>query len=37
VLSQLEGVGEVQIKLVMTPPWTSDRMTEEARDQFGMF
>ncbi|HZZ72087.1 MAG TPA: metal-sulfur cluster assembly factor [Pirellulales bacterium] len=37
VLSQLEGAGEVEIKLVMTPPWTPDRMTEEARDQLGIF
>ena len=37
VLSRLEGVGEVEIKLVMVPPWTPDRMTEEARDQLGIF
>jgi metal-sulfur cluster biosynthetic enzyme len=36
-LGQLEGVGDVEIKLVMTPPWTPDRMTEEARDQLGIF
>jgi metal-sulfur cluster biosynthetic enzyme len=28
VLGALEGVGEVDVKLVMTPPWTPDRMTE---------
>ncbi len=33
----LEGVGDVEVKLVMTPPWTPDRMTEEARDQLGVF
>lgn len=33
----IEGVGEVEVKLVMTPPWTPDRMTEEARDQLGIF
>lgn len=37
VLGRLEGVGEVNVKLVMTPPWTPDRMTEEARDQLGIF
>ena len=37
VLSELENVEEVQVKLVMTPPWTPDRMTEDARDQLGMF
>jgi metal-sulfur cluster biosynthetic enzyme len=34
---RLEGVGEVDIKLVMEPPWTPDRMTEDARDQLGIF
>jgi metal-sulfur cluster biosynthetic enzyme len=37
ILGQLEGVGEVDVKLVMTPPWTPDRMTDEARDQLGIF
>jgi len=36
-VSRLEEVGEVDIKLVMTPPWTPDRMTEDARDQLGIF
>lgn len=34
---RLEGVGEVDIRLVMEPPWTPDRMTEDARDQLGIF
>jgi metal-sulfur cluster biosynthetic enzyme len=33
----LEGVGDVEVKLVMIPPWTPDLMTEEARDQLGIF
>lgn len=37
VLGRLEGVGAVNVKLVMTPPWTPDRMTEDARDQLGIF
>jgi metal-sulfur cluster biosynthetic enzyme len=37
VVGALEGVGDVEIKLVMTPPWTPDRMTEDARDQLGIF
>lgn len=37
VLSQLEEVDEVEVKLVMDPPWTPDRMTEDARDQLGIF
>jgi metal-sulfur cluster biosynthetic enzyme len=37
VLGRLDGVGEVTVKLVMMPPWTPDRMTEDARDQLGIF
>lgn len=36
-LGRMESVGDVEIKIVMTPPWTPDRMTEEARDQLGIF
>ena len=36
-VSRLDTVGEVEIKLVMDPPWTPDRMTEDARDQLGIF
>jgi len=35
--SRLDGAGNVEIKLVMDPPWTPDRMTEDARDQLGIF
>jgi len=38
VLSSLgEEVGKVEVELVMSPPWTPDRMTDEARDELGMF
>ncbi len=37
VVERLEGVGNVDIKMVMTPPWTPDRMTDDARDQLGIF
>lgn len=37
VVSQLEGVSEVEVKIVMDPPWTPDRMTEDAKDQLGIF
>ena len=37
VLGRIEGVGDVNVKLVMTPPWTPDRMTEDAKDQLGIF
>lgn len=36
-VAKLEGVGEVEIRLVMEPAWTPDRMTEDARDQLGIF
>jgi metal-sulfur cluster biosynthetic enzyme len=36
-VSRLEGVGEVDVRLVMEPPWTPDRMTDDARDQLGIF
>lgn len=36
-LEALPGITEATIKLVMTPPWTPDRMTDEARDQLGIF
>jgi metal-sulfur cluster biosynthetic enzyme len=37
VLSRLPDVSSVDVKLVMDPPWSPDRMTEEARDQLGFF
>ena len=37
VLEAIEGVGKVDVKVVMDPPWTPDRMTEDARDQLGIF
>lgn len=36
-LEGVEGVAEASIKLVLSPPWTPDRMTDEARDQLGIF
>ena len=36
-VSRLENVGEVDVRLVMDPPWTPDRMTDDARDQLGIF
>jgi metal-sulfur cluster biosynthetic enzyme len=37
VLGGLEGAGQVEVQLTLSPPWTPDRMTEEARDELGMF
>lgn len=36
-LEKVEGVSRAQVKLVMTPPWTQDRMTDDARDILGIF
>jgi len=36
-LERLDGVTEAQINLVMTPPWTPERMTDDARDKLGIF
>ncbi|MAR10772.1 MAG: hypothetical protein CL681_12440 [Blastopirellula sp.] len=33
----LEEVEEVEVKVVMDPPWTPDMMTDDARDQLGIF
>jgi metal-sulfur cluster biosynthetic enzyme len=27
----------VEVKIVLDPPWTPDKMTQEARDQLGIF
>ena len=37
VIEAMEGIGAVDIKVVMDPPWTQDRMTDDARDQLGIF
>ena len=33
----LDGVSKANVKLVMSPPWTQDRMSDDARDELGMF
>ena len=37
VLERMDNVAEVEVKIVMDPPWTPDRMTDDARDQLGIF
>lgn len=37
VLGLLPGMGDVEIKIVLDPPWTPDKMSDEARDQLGIF
>ena len=36
-LMALPGVSKANVKLVMTPPWTPERMSDEARDELGIF
>jgi len=36
-LENLEDVSEAEIKLVMAPPWSPERMTDDARDHLGIF
>jgi metal-sulfur cluster biosynthetic enzyme len=36
-LEALEGVSKATVKLVMSPPWSPDRMTDAARDELGIF
>jgi metal-sulfur cluster biosynthetic enzyme len=37
VLGQIAGMGNVEVKIVLDPPWTPEKMTQEARDQLGIF
>jgi metal-sulfur cluster biosynthetic enzyme len=37
VLGQLPDTGDVEVKIVLDPPWTPDKMSEDARDQLGIF
>ena len=36
-LEKLEGVAKANVKLVMNPPWTPERMSDAARDELGIF
>jgi len=35
--SELEQVVDVEVKVVMDPPWSQEMMTDDARDQLGIF
>ena len=37
VLGRIEGISNVEVKIVLDPPWTPDKMTDAARDQLGIF
>ncbi|MGH2533334.1 MAG: metal-sulfur cluster assembly factor [Thermomicrobiales bacterium] len=36
-LKDLPGVGEVDVKLVWSPPWSPEAMSEEAKDELGIW
>ncbi|MFO0956776.1 MAG: metal-sulfur cluster assembly factor [Isosphaeraceae bacterium] len=36
-LEKLDGVTQANVKLVMSPPWSTDRMSDDARDELGIF
>lgn len=36
-VADVDGVGEVEVRLVWDPPWTKDRMSEEAQLILDMF
>lgn len=37
VVGRLANVNNVEVKIVMDPPWTPDKMSEDAKDQLGIF
>ncbi len=36
-LEALKGISKANVKLVMSPPWSPDRMSDAARDELGIF
>jgi len=36
-LKTLPAVGDIDVKLVWSPPWTPDMMSEDAKDELGMW
>ena len=36
-LELVEGITKANVKLVMSPPWSPDRMSDAARDELGIF
>jgi metal-sulfur cluster biosynthetic enzyme len=36
-VERLEGVSKANVRLVMNPPWSQDKMTDAARDELGIF
>jgi metal-sulfur cluster biosynthetic enzyme len=36
-LESVEGVTKANVKLVMSPPWSPEKMSDAARDELGIF
>lgn len=36
-LEAIEGVSKANVRLVMSPPWSPDKMSDHARDELGIF
>lgn len=36
-LKDLPGIGEIDVKLVWSPPWSPEMMSEEAKDELGIW
>jgi metal-sulfur cluster biosynthetic enzyme len=36
-IESVEGVTKANVKLVMTPPWSPEKMSDAARDELGIF
>jgi metal-sulfur cluster biosynthetic enzyme len=36
-LESVPGIAKANVRLVMSPPWSPDRMSDAARDQLGFF
>ncbi|MDB5352483.1 MAG: hypothetical protein JWN86_3730 [Planctomycetota bacterium] len=36
-LEKIEGVTKANVRLVMNPPWSQDKMSDAARDELGIF
>jgi metal-sulfur cluster biosynthetic enzyme len=36
-LEKLEGVSKANVKLVMSPPWSPEKMSDAARDELGFY
>lgn len=36
-IEKVDGIAKANVKLVMSPPWSPDRMSDAARDELGVF